>query len=508
MKLQRAINPLLLKTAVLALFILLNQVTNAQTIFWVESLTNLVRTANYDGVTPIVASGSTTTTIAAANTPVYSSIDRANGRIYWTNNLTGTISRSTISSPSPNVVVSGLTAGSLEGLYLDITNNFVYWTEKGVGTTDRIRRVNISGTLPKSVSDAVDVVTGIDIVRGIAVDTGASKFIYYANAGSGSGGKGIYRVQYTGSTIAATSATLIAQTGIVQPQQLFLDRYNHFIYWSDYAASATANIGRVSTATGTVYPATPITVFSGESVRGIHFNAAQSTIYWTEPKNLRIRKGIVTAAAIPAAAQLDVVTNLTGFPRNMNYVALDLVVPVVFISAKAYPAGKAISVDWSISSETNTESYSVERSADGISFSDAGSVPAQGNAASAEYSFKDFGYISGENYYRIRANGSNGSKQFSSILKVTMNGVLPSEIAVNPNPIQAGEPIRVRFQNAEPGDYNLRLFADNGQEILTQQYKYSGGSGFISLNKSVLSGIYRLAVTSNGKRTVINVIVQ
>jgi hypothetical protein len=77
-----------------------------------------------------------------------------------------------------------------------------------------------------------------------------------------------------------------------------------------------------------------------------------------------------------------------------------------------------VDLKWSTEKETNLSHFIVERSTDGINFSDAALVFAYGNTTSkSDYVFADniSKIQSGVIYYRISSIGSDGKNQYSEI---------------------------------------------------------------------------------------------
>jgi hypothetical protein len=283
----------------------------AQTAFWVESINNQARKI---GVTAIPISGAGATNIASANIPLFIFTDTRNNLVYWSDVGTGTIKKVNESGGTVTDVVTGILGSGVypRGIYLDITNNLLYWSETSPGVTDVIKKIDISGALPKAASSGTIIVSDIDIVRGVTVDTIANQ-IYFADAGSGGSGNGIYRANLTAPPVLESAATkLVATTG--QPNSLFIDRTNNFIYWANYS-NPGGNIQRVLTNSGS-YPIAPSDVFTGVSIRGISIDIPTNSIYWIEPLNLKIKKA--SLATVPITVSADVVTSLNNFPRDLS----------------------------------------------------------------------------------------------------------------------------------------------------------------------------------------------
>ncbi len=284
----------------------------AQNTAWLESINNKVRKANTSSIPVTGASG---TDLASASVPLYIFRDSRNNFFYWADEGTGSIKRVPIGGGAIQDVVTGISGAGIDprGIYLDITNSILYWAETAPGATDRIRKVNISGGLPKLASTGTDVITGIGIVRGIVLDTLANT-IYYADAGPLGPGKGIYRGSLPSTPMTATATTVISNTPTTQPNDLAIDNTGNFVYWCDYA-NPGGMIQRAPTNAGG-YPVAPTLVYSGVPVRGISYDAFNNFIYWVEPLSLTIKRG--NTASVPILSPQDVVTGINNYPRDVS----------------------------------------------------------------------------------------------------------------------------------------------------------------------------------------------
>jgi hypothetical protein len=171
------------------------------------------------------------------------------------------------------------------------------------------------------------------------------------------------------------------------------------------------------------------------------------------------------------------------------------IVPVTFTQVRASQQNKDIAVQWNVANEINIKSYEVEKSTDGVTFSEAGTVEATGGSA-VEYNWLDVHAVTGFNYYRIRSIGSNGAIQYSEIVKVKI-GMPEPLITIAPNPIVNGI-INLQFSNMPAGDYNLRLLNLAGQEVLKQQVNIGTASDTkkIMLSKAFAKGVYQLQIVA------------
>ena len=189
-------------------------------------------------------------------------------------------------------------------------------------------------------------------------------------------------------------------------------------------------------------------------------------------------------------------------------------VPVTFVNVAAQEktAGSVL-VSWSVSAESGIQSYSVQRSTDGINFTTIGQVAANDNAGgTASYSFTDAQAVTGANYYRIMSVGVSGQTSYSVIVKVVIGSVSATpDITVYPNPVVTGGIINIQLTNQPAGTYSVRLLNMRGQIVYHGSFSQSGeGNSVQSLNLPALAaGVYNLEVASpNGTLYNVKVIIQ
>ena len=98
--------------------------------------------------------------------------------------------------------------------------------------------------------------------------------------------------------------------------------------------------------------------------------------------------------------------------------------PAAFTAAVNNNNSNKIDLKWSTEIETNLSHFIVERSTDGINFSDAALVFAYGNTTSkSDYSFPDniSRVLSGSVYYRVISISDNGKAVYSDVRIVKIN---------------------------------------------------------------------------------------
>lgn len=149
---------------------------------------------------------------------------------------------------------------------------------------------------------------------------------------------------------------------------------------------------------------------------------------------------LLTAAQVRAA-----VTNGANWTANSvappNFTLpsactyLGVVLPLKLIGFNGNSNSSDISLSWKTVNEYNHSHFEVEKSADGRHFSPLGRVAGQGGFSYLpfDYSFRDDAPVRGTNFYRLKMLGTDGSVQYSDIVKVLF-GAKGKPLFVSPNP--------------------------------------------------------------------------
>lgn len=178
-----------------------------------------------------------------------------------------------------------------------------------------------------------------------------------------------------------------------------------------------------------------------------------------------------TAPVSPSGTSLAVtlppnsVTLIKLAPRN--------VLPVTFTHFSLAKYLKKVQLTWRTASETNSQSFIIERSADGVKYSSIGVVAGAGNSTSEiSYSYTDTDPREGTAYYRLKQIDNDGKYSYSAVQSVTI-GDLAGAFRIYPNP--AREEVKIEF---DPGDLvtvTLKAFAVDGKECYSKDYEAEKG---------------------------------
>jgi len=173
--------------------------------------------------------------------------------------------------------------------------------------------------------------------------------------------------------------------------------------------------------------------------------------------------------------------------------------PVEWLSfeATALPSG-FVQLDWATAQEESSERFVVERSLDGRSFIQLGSVEAAGHATETRhYQFLDEGLTADQAYYRLRQVDLNGAFHYSELREVsTIAAQAVPQLSLYPNPSQ-GE---ITLTGLLPGeDYRLQVVDAKGR-TLQQWEKLEPRQGSLHLSVQTLpSGLYQVLVQNSNR---------
>jgi hypothetical protein len=187
---------------------------------------------------------------------------------------------------------------------------------------------------------------------------------------------------------------------------------------------------------------------------------------------------------------------------NVLEVTVVSLLPVTGIELGGSASDKQVKLSFKALNEHEMGNYAIERSADGTSFTNIGSLQASNaNQASASYSFTDNQPIEGNNYYRIKGSSINGQIQYSNVVVVKF-GVHVSSVAIVPNPIER-KTLKLKVSQLAKGNYHISVTDAIGRSIFQKELFLDGsGSVQITLPTSVKAGNYFLKVNGLGKTFV------
>jgi hypothetical protein len=265
----------------------------------------------------------------------------------------------------------------------------------------------------------------------------------------------------------------------------------------------------------TAYLVTPVLDFGIQNLNFINGRSGRNFTIWKTPDTLATTTNwtLVSVLTSPAICQLftTVAINDANAKRlkiqsrgdsdvdSVWITSTSTITPVHFSGMTAIQASGKIKVSWNVATEENTARYAVERSSNGASFSEVGSVAAN-NAKG--YVWYDNSPLQAASFYRIKAIDKNGSSMYTSIVRI--NSLKSNaDIAIAPNPVK-GNLVNLQLSSVSRGAYTVSVTNSIGQQVFTKSLSHEGGSATyqLQLPSSIKSGVYNLQVKDG--ETVIN----
>ena len=189
--------------------------------------------------------------------------------------------------------------------------------------------------------------------------------------------------------------------------------------------------------------------------------------------------------------------------------------PLEFTVVNAQQQNEQVHVNWKTVNEKIMKQYVVERSADGVVFTDMAVINAY-NLSPDPYTWTDYHPLNENNYYRIRNEGPDGANQYSNVVEVKLTVAVKRDepgkaidgtgsISLFPNPV-VGHTLNLKIANQQAGIYKISIINSYGVSLLLQSFTYSGGNSIekLSVTTNIPKGIYRLEITKpDGRKHVI-----
>lgn len=151
--------------------------------------------------------------------------------------------------------------------------------------------------------------------------------------------------------------------------------------------------------------------------------------------------------------------------RSFDYV-MPRMLPVKLTSFNASLVNKKVALTWSTAQEKDASHFVIERSTNGIDFTDAGIIFTEGNSeTSRSYSFKDPATASGNGilYYRLRMVDLDGKYEHSPIRLIKL-GVSDGKLELQAFPNPVTNELRITIPESWQGKQVVyEIYTNDGQ---------------------------------------------
>ncbi|MFZ1685995.1 MAG: hypothetical protein WAU70_01120 [Flavobacteriales bacterium] len=196
-----------------------------------------------------------------------------------------------------------------------------------------------------------------------------------------------------------------------------------------------------------------------------------------------------------------------GFALNWTGTAgLDCtILPVEFLYLRATCEVDHPLLEWATASEHNSGHFVVERSADGVKFTDIGTVNAVGNSEQlTQYLFSDPRPLDATGaFYRLRQVDLNGEVKLTEVVPLADCSGVTSKLLAVPNPATDMIQVWVDLPKWIDATARLEMLDATGRSMVQQAVNIEDGRGLAPMDLSRLGpGAYTLRL-SNGDRGIL-----
>jgi alpha-tubulin suppressor-like RCC1 family protein len=469
---------------------------------------------------------------------IHSLVLAADGTAYaWGYNGMGQLgNNTTANSPVPvavsapaGVLFTQVSAGELHSLALAADGTLYAWGDNRLGqlgngsTTASLVPAPVSAGAIPAGTRFVQVSAGLNYSLALAADGTIYGWGYNSSGQLGNGATTASLVPVAASLGAAPAGTRFVQVSAGMSHVLGLAADGTLYAWGNNAFDQLGNGGSANANPLPVAVSTPTGVrFTQVSAGGLHSLglAADGTLYaWgdnlygqmgnslfdysnvpvAESSGLTQWRGV--AAGSTAYHSLILGAEAAIFSAGYNgegelgdgtttnsptFLRSQAPLPVQLSAFTAQAAGPAaVLLAWVTASEVNSAYFAVERSLDGINFSEVARQPAAGTSAIARtYSYRDATLPAGASilYYRLRQVDRDGTTAYSPVRPVALAGA--AGLALYPNPAQPG----TTHTGAVPGAA-VQVLDGLGRLVLTTQADATGAAP-LALPPGLAPGVY------------------
>ena len=168
--------------------------------------------------------------------------------------------------------------------------------------------------------------------------------------------------------------------------------------------------------------------------------------------------------------------------------------PIDLLAFEGRGIAEGVMLFWETSTEWQADSYVVQRSADGLSWEDAGTLEAGGNSvAQRQYTYVDQTPYAGVNFYRLIQRDYLGEERVTDYIDIDYDGRFDS--ALFPNPIATEQQINLRFYGFENQELQTELVDMSGRRLGRQTFDLTEGENLLPLeNRARRPGMYFVQV--------------
>lgn len=258
------------------------------------------------------------------------------------------------------------------------------------------------------------------------------------------------------------------------------------------AASSTPTVNRNSAMTNITHSTNLITAIG--TVSGLPTGVSA-----TYSSNTITISGTPTAVAGTYAYTLNPTTSSScGIAAGSGTITVVTPVPVELLTFNAILNDNYIEVEWNTSAENNNDFYIIEKSHDGVNWTEVAKIKGAGNSnVKTHYSWLDILMYAGVSYYKLSQVDLDGTRESFDIVSVNnthYKGLNAAEIYPNPSI----DNFNLEYFSEHDDELSIIIESDLGQELYFQKYAVTKGNNIIQIyTESLMPGLYLVLIENN-----------
>lgn len=393
--------------------------------------------------------------------------------------------------------------------------------------------------VPVACDDDGGITNSTMPVLSAAVSPGQTYYLRVAQYGTGAGGDYCLEVKEGEIKVPSTSACATTYTNSITTA---LGNTNQWVSVNgtsgDIVAAVNANGQNLGTVTVNVYTTTTIrTDALGQPYLNRNYRVTSSTLpaspvgvrlYFTDTEiadliahpsgggtladyNVTHVAGAACATAFAGTGSLITQSNSADLAGNTSYLEFTtpgfsafyvnkgpLALPLQLISFTGKALENSNLIEWETANEKNVANHIVERSADGIQWTEIGRKTGHADSDQRlKYQLEDLTPMV-KSYYRLRSVDYDGQESVSKTILLTRRNDQFGITNLLPNP--AFERVMVQFAVKEEGNVIVRITDINGRIVAEQSYEAIEGLNEAPVYLSQLqAGVYNVSITSGSE---------
>ncbi len=220
----------------------------------------------------------------------------------------------------------------------------------------------------------------------------------------------------------------------------------------------------------------------------------EDNVYNTSDATMLVRHQQLTSGTMLGGKYVTIALTANGehwLHGNGNNAALPIT--LVSFTATANVEANQVVTKWVTSLEIDNDYFTLERSEDGVNFTEVTRVDGAGDHTGIlEYSYTDTKPVSGTSYYRLKQTDFDGAFTYSNIVSVMMDAT--TSFTIYPNPTSNQLNVSVTAGN----ETQLFITDMGGREVYRNIIGGSNQQLSLNLKDYMPAGIYLVNVVGNG----------